>query len=48
MSKEQINMLVNLAASDNMIAEKEARHIRIVASAAGISGEEVDQMLKNP
>jgi uncharacterized tellurite resistance protein B-like protein len=48
MIKEQINMLVNLAASDNMIAEKEARHIRIVATAAGISGEEVDHMLKNP
>ena len=48
MSKEQINMLINLASSDNMIAEKEARHIRIVASAAGISSDEVDQMLKSP
>lgn len=41
-------MLINLASSDNMIAEKEARHIRIVASAAGISSDEVDQMLKSP
>ena len=48
MSKEQLNMLVNLAASDSMIAEKEARHIRIIASAAGISSEEVEEMLKNP
>jgi len=48
MSKEQINILINLAASDNMIAEQEARHIRIIASAAGISGDEVDDMLKNP
>ena len=48
MSKEQINMLVNLAASDNMIAEQEARHIRIIASAAGLGSDEVDEMLKNP
>ena len=47
MSKEQINMLVNLAASDNMIAEQEARHIRIIASAAGMSGDDVDEMLKD-
>ena len=48
MSKDQINMLVNLAASDNLIADKEARHIRIVATAAGISSDEVDEMMKNP
>lgn len=41
-------MLVNLAASDNMIAEQEARHIRIIASAAGMSGDDVDEMLKDP
>ena len=41
-------MLVNLAASDNIIAEQEARHIRIIASAAGMSGDEVDEMLKDP
>jgi len=41
-------MLINLAASDNMIAEKEARHIRIIGQAAGIAIEEVDEMLKTP
>lgn len=48
MGKEQLNMLINLAASDNMIAEKEARHIRIIGQAAGIAIEEVDEMLKTP
>ena len=48
MGKEQLNMLINLAASDNMIAEKEARHIRIIGQAAGLSMEEVDEMLKTP
>lgn len=48
MSKEQLNMLINLAASDNMIAEKEARQIRVIGTAAGISQEEVDEMMKSP
>jgi len=48
MGNAQLNMLINLAAVDNMIAEKEARHIRIIGQAAGISKEEVDEMLKTP
>ncbi len=48
MGKSQLNMLINLAASDTMIAEKEARHIRVIGQAAGISKEEVDDMLNHP
>ena len=48
MGKEQLNMLINLAASDSMIAEKEARHIKAIGGAAGMSAEEIDDMMKNP
>ncbi len=48
MGKEQLNMLVNLAAADMMIAEKEIRHLRVIGSAAGISSEEIDQMIRHP
>jgi uncharacterized tellurite resistance protein B-like protein len=48
MGKEQLNMLINLAAADMMIAEKEIRHIKVIGSAAGISSEEIDHMIKNP
>lgn len=48
MIKEQLNMLVNLAASDTSVAEKEARHVRAIGIAAGFSKEEVDEMLKKP
>ncbi len=48
MGKEQLNMLINLAASDSLIAEKEARHIMIIGRAAGLSKEEIEEMMKNP
>ncbi len=48
MIKEQLNMLVNLAASDTSVAEKEARHVRAIGIAAGFSKEDVDEMLRNP
>jgi len=48
MGKEQLNMLINLATSDTMVAEKEARHLRIIGMAAGISKEEVDEMISKP
>ncbi|MCH7514173.1 MAG: TerB family tellurite resistance protein [Bacteroidetes bacterium] len=48
MIKEQLNMLVNLAAADTSVAEKEARHVRAIGIAAGFSKEEVDEMLKKP
>lgn len=46
--RDQLNILINLAASDNSVAEKEAKTIRTVAKANGIPMEEVDQMLKSP
>ena len=48
MGKTQLNILINLAASDSMIAEKEARHIRAIGQAAKIPKEEIDDMLANP
>jgi uncharacterized tellurite resistance protein B-like protein len=48
MIKEQLNVLINLAASDQNIAEKEAKTIQMIGKANGISKEVVDEMLKNP
>ena len=46
--RDQLNILINLAASDNNVAEKEAKVIRTIAKANNIPTEEVDQMLKTP
>jgi uncharacterized tellurite resistance protein B-like protein len=46
--RDQLNILINLAASDNNVAEKEAKAIRTIAKANSIPMEEVDQMLKSP
>ena len=48
MIKEQINVLINLAASDNQVAEKEARLIYMIGQVNGISREEIDAMLAAP
>jgi len=48
MGKEQLNMLINLAASDGMVAEKESRHIQSIGQAAGVSKEDIDEKMKNP
>jgi uncharacterized tellurite resistance protein B-like protein len=48
MIKDQLNVLINLAASDNTVAEKEAKVIHMIAKANGISKDEVDAMLKKP
>ncbi len=48
MVKDQLNVLINLAASDNTVAEKEAKVIHMLAKANGISRDEVDAMLKRP
>ena len=48
MIKEQLNVLINLAASDNTVADKESKVIHMIAKANGISREEVDAMLKKP
>jgi DnaJ-domain-containing protein 1 len=46
--RDQLNILINLAASDNSVAEKEAKTIRVIGKANGISTEEIDQMLRSP
>lgn len=46
--KAELNVLINLAASDNSVAEREAKLIHMIGKANGISTEEINQMLKNP
>jgi uncharacterized tellurite resistance protein B-like protein len=48
MIKEQLNVLINLAASDSKVAEKESKVIHMIGKANGIAKEEVDKMLKAP
>lgn len=48
MIKDQLNILVQLAASDGMMAEKELRLIRTIAEANEIAFEDVDDLIKNP
>ena len=48
MIKEQLNVLINLAASDRTVAEKEAKVIHMIGKANGLSKDEVDTMLKKP
>jgi len=48
MIKEQLNILVNLAASDNKIADTEARLIQMIGQVNGVPKEEIDEMLKEP
>ncbi len=48
MIKEQLNVLINLAASDRTVGEKEAKIIHIIGKANGLSKDEVDAMLKKP
>lgn len=48
MIKEQLNVLINLAASDRNIGEKEAKVIHLIGKANGLSKEDVDSMLKKP
>jgi len=48
MIKDQLNVLINLAASDNTVAEKESKVIHMIAKANGIPKEEVDAMLQKP
>ncbi|MCE7864126.1 MAG: TerB family tellurite resistance protein [Bacteroidetes bacterium CHB5] len=48
MIKEQLNVLINLAASDRSVGEKEAKVIHLIGKANGLSKDEVEAMLKNP
>ena len=46
--KAELNVLINLAASDKNIAERESKLIYLIGKANGISADEVSQMLKSP
>src|SRR5262245_22372425 len=46
--KAELNVLINLAASDRTVADRESKLIQTIAKANGISKEEVDTMLSNP
>lgn len=48
MIKEQLNVLINLAASDRTVGEKEAKIIHIIGKANGLSKDEVEGMLRKP
>ena len=48
MVKEQLKILVQLAASDNQVAEKEAKLIYTIGMANGVAKEEIGEMLKTP
>jgi len=46
--KAELNVLINLAASDRKVADRESKLIHTIAKANGISKEEVDQLLSSP
>jgi uncharacterized tellurite resistance protein B-like protein len=48
MIKDQLNVLINLAASDRNVGEKEAKTIHMIGKANGLSKDEVDGMMKSP
>ena len=48
MIKDQLNILVQLASSDGMIAEKELRLIKTIGEAHELTKEEIDELIKDP
>ena len=46
--KAELNVLINLAASDRSVAERESKLIHHIAKANGIAKEDVDASLSNP
>ena len=48
MVKDQLNVLINLAASDSSVADKESKVIYSIGKANGLSREEIEQMIKSP
>lgn len=46
--KAELNVLINLAASDNNVADRESKLIHLIGKANGISTDEINHMLKNP
>jgi uncharacterized membrane protein YebE (DUF533 family) len=46
--KAELNVLINLAASDRHVAERESKLIHLIGKANGISKEDVDILLNAP
>jgi len=46
--KSELNVLINLAASDRNVASRESKLIHTIGKANGITRDEVDSMLKTP
>jgi uncharacterized membrane protein YebE (DUF533 family) len=46
--KAELNVLINLAASDKNVADRESKLIHMIGKANGISTEEINNMLKSP
>jgi uncharacterized tellurite resistance protein B-like protein len=46
--KEELNVLINLAASDRSVAERESKLIHLIGKANGIAKEDIEKMLQNP
>ena len=46
--KSELNVLINLAASDKNVAERESKLIHMIGKANGISVDEINSMMQNP
>lgn len=46
--KAELNVLINLAASDKNIADRESKLIHAIGKANGISAEEIKEMMQSP
>jgi uncharacterized membrane protein YebE (DUF533 family) len=46
--KREINVLINLAAIDGKIEEREVKLIHSIGKANGLSAEEIDQLIRKP
>lgn len=48
MIKDQLNILINLAASDKLIDDREVKTIHMIGKAGGLTREEIDEMIRHP
>ena len=46
--KAELNVLINLAATDKHVADRESKLIFLIGQANGIPKDEINEMLKNP
>jgi uncharacterized tellurite resistance protein B-like protein len=47
-TKAELNILINLAASDSKIEEKESKLIHMIGAANGLTRDEVIELMENP